>query len=113
MEKEKEITYLFGFSTRKEYHLENTLIIIKEQLKLGASIKFVLIHDGVVGISNRGKKSNLLEQLLDLPILVYAVKPDLIARGIDTNNIDNRVNTLNYEELIDILAETPRIVSWM
>ena len=113
MEQEKSIIYLFGFSTRKEFHLENTLNIIKEQLKLGANIKLVLIHDGVIGISNRGRKSSLLEQLLNLPILVYAVKSDLIARGINIGNIDKRVNALNYEELVDNLAETPHIVSWM
>jgi sulfur relay protein TusB/DsrH len=113
MEQEKKIIYLFGFSTRKEFYLESTLVIIKEQLKLGASIKFVLIHDGVVGISNHGIKSNLLEELLNLPILVYAVKTDLIARGISPDNIDKRVNALNYEELVDILTELPRIVSWM
>ncbi|MFW9936194.1 MAG: DsrH/TusB family sulfur relay protein [Candidatus Thorarchaeota archaeon] len=113
MEQKKNIVYLFGFSTRKEFYLENISKVIKEQLKLGASIKLVLIHDGVIGISNRGKKSNFLEQLLNLPILVFAVKPDLIARGISIDNIDKKVNALNYEELIDILAETPHIVSWM
>ncbi|MFX0057355.1 MAG: DsrH/TusB family sulfur relay protein [Candidatus Hodarchaeota archaeon] len=113
MEEGKKVVYLFGFSTRKEFYLENTLNIIKEQLELGAIIKFVLIHDGVIGISNRAKKSKHFEQLLNLPISVYAVKSDLIARGINSNNIDRRVTNLNYEELVDILAETPHIVSWM
>jgi sulfur relay protein TusB/DsrH len=113
MDTEKKIVYLFGFSPRKEFHLENPINLIKEQLEIGAKIKFVLIHDGVIGISNRAKKSIFFEELLNLPITVYAIEPDLIARGLRLDWIDKRVIPLNYEELVDILTDSPHIVSWM
>lgn len=109
----EELVYLYGFSTRKQVYLDNLLGILKDQTDNGASIAIVLIHDGVIGTSQSGTIPNLLDKLLNLSISVYALLPDLLARGIEPNTVDSRIKCIEYDELVDILAQTPKVASWM
>lgn len=113
IEIEKDIVYLYGFSTRKRSYLDNLLGIITEQTENNTNISIVLIHDGVIGTSLRGTIPNELEKLLNLSTSVFALKPDLLARGIEPNTVDPRITCIEYDELVDILAQTPKVASWM
>ena len=73
----------------------------------------ILIHDGVIGTSVKSKKSQYLEEFLNLPIEFYSITPDLKARGIDPKDLPDGIKNIEYEDLVDILAEVPRIFSWM
>lgn len=109
----KNIVYLFGFSMRQSRQINNLIKILKEQIKTRASIQIVLIHDGVLGISKREKTPELVKELLNLPLKVYAMIPDLKARGIDFNTVQNKIQLIDYENLVDILVDAPKIVSWL
>ena len=109
----EELVYLYGFSTRKQVHLDNLRGILKDQTNDGASIIIVLIHDGVIGTSQSGTIPSSLDKLLSLPVSVFAMTPDLLARGIEPNTIDPRIKCIEYDELVDILAQTPKVASWM
>ncbi|MBY9021043.1 MAG: hypothetical protein KGD67_08290 [Candidatus Lokiarchaeota archaeon] len=113
MENEKDIVYLYGFSTRKSEYLDNLLEIVNEQIKNKINVAIVLIHDGVIGISKSGKIPPLVDKLLNLSILVYALLPDLLARGIDPNTVFPKIKCIEYDDLVDILAQTPKVASWM
>jgi len=113
MKNEKDIVYLYGFSTRKEMHLNNLLGVISKQIENNASIAIVLIHDGVIGTSQTGMMPSLLIKLLNFPVSVYVLLPDLLARGIEPNTVDPRIKCIEYDDLVDILAQTPKIASWM
>ena len=113
MEQNNDLVYLYGFSGRKNGKLNTVISIIEDQLKTGVKIKIILIHDGVIGISKKGDIPRNLEKLINLPLTVYAMIPDLKARGINSETIHAKINLIDYEELVDILAETPKIVSWM
>ena len=113
MEQYRDIVYLYGFSGRKNIKLKKVINILEEQLKTGVNIKIVLIHDGVIGISKKGEIPQNLEKLINLPLTVYAMLPDLKARGINSETIHEKVILIEYEALVDILADTPKIVSWM
>jgi len=113
MEIEKDIIYLYGFSTRKQVYLNNLFGIVSEQIENNISIAIVLIHDGVIGTSQSGIMPGLLEKLLNLSISVFALIPDLLARGIELNSVDPRIKCIEYRDLVDILAQTPKIASWM
>jgi sulfur relay protein TusB/DsrH len=89
------------------------LNIVGEQLENHASIAVVLIHDGVIGTTQEGTIPELLKKLLNLPVTVFALLPDLLARGIEPNAVDSRIKCIEYEELVDILAQTPKVASWM
>jgi len=107
----KQIVYLFGYSPRNGFQLENLTKIIKEQPDV--EIKVILIHDGVIGSSIKGSIPQSLENLLNLKIDVYGMIPDLNARDIDPKTVDKRIITIEYDDLVDILAHIPNIVSWM
>ncbi len=109
----EDIAYLFGFSTRKQMYLGNLLSIVSEQTENNVSIAIVLIHDGVIGTSQNGTIPSLLDKLLNLSISVFALTPDLLARGIEPDTVDHRIKCIDYDELVDILAQTPKVASWM
>ncbi|TFG23902.1 MAG: sulfurtransferase complex subunit TusB [Promethearchaeota archaeon] len=113
MKKNNGIVYLYGFSTKRESQLVNLLKIIKEQIKIEPNFKLVLLHDAVIGFSEKGKKNHAILELLNLSIKIYAIKADLLARGIDIKNLNKKINIINYENLVDLLAEIPKIVSWL
>ncbi|MBA7511498.1 hypothetical protein ES705_03494 [subsurface metagenome] len=112
VEEIKKLVYLFGFSTRKSKSIDNLFNIVKEQTK-DAKITVVLIHDGVIGTSKKGVMPTSLNLLLNLPMTVFAMTPDLLARGIDPDSVDTRIICIEYDILVDILAKTPKIASWM
>jgi len=109
----EELVYLYGFSTRKQVYLDNLLGILKAQTNNGSSIAIVLIHDGVIGTSQSGTIPSSLDKLLCLSVSVFAITPDLLARGIEPNTVDPRIKCIEYDELVDILAQTPKVASWM
>ena len=109
----KKLVYLFGFSPWKSDQLENLQKLIQLQVNLNVEISVVLMHDGVIGASNKGLTPDALLKLLELPISVFALTPDLRARGIDLNALHEKIVMLDYEELVDILAEKPSIMSWL
>ncbi|MFW9927973.1 MAG: DsrH/TusB family sulfur metabolism protein [Candidatus Thorarchaeota archaeon] len=109
----QKLIYLFGFSSRQTNHLVQLLPIIKEQIKLGLKIYVILLHDGIIGVSISGQMPNAMNELLNLNLNVYALSPDIIARGLDPTNIDKRVQIIEYSELVDHLVKIPNIVSWM
>lgn len=113
MTAQKTYLYLYGFSIRQGKQIDNLFKILSEQLKTQIQIKFVLIHDGILGISKKARTPLKLDDLLNLDIKVYAVIKDIKARGLDPKEIDERIQAIDYEDLVDFLVETPRTISWM
>ncbi len=105
--------YLYGFSTMLESKLINLIKIIEQQLKQNHQISIVFIHDGVIGTSEKNKRTPSMKKLLDLSLTTYSLLPDLRARGIDAINLQKKVKGIEYEDLVDILVTIPKIVSWV
>ncbi|MFX0138098.1 MAG: DsrH/TusB family sulfur metabolism protein [Candidatus Hodarchaeota archaeon] len=113
MKPKNSIVYLYGFSPTLSDKTKLIIKIIKEQLDTNAEIHIVLIHDGVIGTSEKGETPESLLELLMLPLNVYAMIPDIKARGMDLNYLINQIKGLEYEDLVDILVNTHKIVSWV
>lgn len=113
MSENGNILYLFGYSEMTGTHLERLLPIIKAQVNKGLQIGLVLIHDGVIGINKNGRIPKNMEELLNSDVTVYAMIPDLQARGIPQEQILDNIKPIGYDNLIDILDITPKIISWM
>lgn len=105
--------YLYGFSTRKQVYLENLVNIVRGQIKNNVRIAIVFLHDGVIGTSQNGAIPSLVEELLAFPVSVFALVPDLLARGISPNTVDPRIQCIEYDDLVDVLVQIPRTASWM
>jgi len=113
MDVKNSIVYLFGFSSRFETKLRSLLEIVEEQIEEDIKISIVLIHDGVIGVSKKEFTPLVLNDLLKLPVDIYAMLPDIKARGIDSQNLLQKIKGINYDDLVDILVSSQKIVSWM
>jgi sulfur relay protein TusB/DsrH len=113
MAENKDFLYLFGYSEMTGTHLTRLMPILRAQINKGSRIGMVLIHDGVIGINKKGRIPEKMKELLDLNITVYAMIPDLQARGVSLESIHDKIKQINYDDLIDILDITPKIISWM
>ncbi|MHA2430482.1 MAG: sulfurtransferase complex subunit TusB [Promethearchaeota archaeon] len=108
-----DMIYLFGFSPRNGNELNQLLPIIEKHLQKGRAIGMVLIHDGVIGASSKGKITASMEQLGNLNFKLYVMKPDLKARGIPLEHTLEKIKPIEYKELVDLLDNSQKIISWM
>lgn len=113
MVEDLDIVYLFGFSGLTGNHLERLLPILKSQIKKNTKLGLVLIHDGIIGITTKGKIPKQMEELLSLGVVVFAMKPDMMARGIAPEYIHDKIKSIEYKDLIDVIDATPKVISWM
>lgn len=108
-----DVIYLFGFSGLTGNQLKTLLPIIKSQIKNNTKLGLVLIQDGVIGIMKKGKIPSQMKELLELGITVFAMRSDMKARGITPEYIHDKIRSIEYDDLIDVIDATPKVISWM
>ena len=113
MSDELNCIYLFGYSPRAGIQVNNLKLLVKNQASKGLKLGIILIHDGVIGASSKIKAPEVINELMNLPIKIYAMIPDLKARGISLDKIKDEVKPIEYGELVDIIDATEKIISWM
>ena len=113
MNEDKEIAYLYGFSLRQRDKSESLLKIFNEHIKRKTKIYLILLHDGVIGVTQKSKIPPVLEELLQTPITIYALISDILARGMDLKDLRNNIEAVDYEDLVDIFVNNLKIVSWI
>jgi len=113
MSENLDIVYLFGYSGLTGNQLERLSPILKSQIKKNTKLGLVLIHDGVIGITTKGKIPKQMEELLNLDIAVFAMKADMKARGIAPESVHGKIKSIEYDDLIDVIDATPKVISWM
>ena len=75
----------------------------------GAAV--LLIEDGVYAAAgNTAVSSQMQEALKSVPI--YALKPDVEARGLQTRVMDG-IRLVDYEGFVDLVAEHSAVQSWL
>ena len=110
MSTKNDMVYLFGYNPKSTHYLRSLTPIIVSNLMHGKIISLILIHDGVLGAISNNLFSNNIKMN---EIQVYAISPDLKARGIRSDRINEDVKLINYEQLVDILDSTDKIISWI
>jgi sulfur relay protein TusB/DsrH len=105
--------YLFGFSSRNSVHLERLHSLLKEQDFQNSTIGLILIHDGVIGTIKTGNMPKAMEDVLNLPLRVFTMEPDLRARGIPLEFIHDKITVIGYNELVDIINNSEKLISWI
>lgn len=113
MSENLDMIYLFGYSGMTGNQLQRVLPIVKSQIKKNTKLGLVLIHDGVIGITTKGKIPKEMEELLSLEVEVFAMKSDMKARGIAPEYVHDKIKSIEYDDLIDIIDATPKVISWM
>jgi len=108
-----DILYLFGFSERTGNHLERLLPLLRVQIKKGTDVGLIFMHDGVIGLNTSGTIPRQVEELLNSNITLKVMISDLKARGIPVERLHDKVKPIEYEELVDLLDNSKKIISWM
>ena len=80
-------------------------------LRLAKSGALLLIEDGVYAATRNNAAEPKLRQAMER-MKVYALMPDLQARGVTDRLIDG-VATVDYEGFVDLVAEHPNCQSWL
>ncbi|HME51313.1 MAG TPA: sulfurtransferase complex subunit TusB [Candidatus Lokiarchaeia archaeon] len=107
-----DIVYLVGHSARHETHLKNIVSLAgMQQDDGGKDVGIVLMQDGVIGTSKRGTVPEPIANLITINIPVHVLAPDMKARGIDPGEAINGVDVIDYDDLVNILADSDRIIS--
>ncbi|MBA5237137.1 MULTISPECIES: sulfurtransferase complex subunit TusB [Pectobacterium] len=68
----------------------------------------VLLQDGVIAALAGG---NIIYRLLDSAVPLYALRPDVVARGM-TEQISNSVVLIDYNEFVQLTVEHPQQLAW-
>jgi tRNA 2-thiouridine synthesizing protein B len=87
----------------------NTLDSCLAHAKKGSAI--LLIEDGVYAAMKGTASAKKLEQTMKT-IPVYALQPDIEARGIKDRVLDG-VKLVDYSGFVDLAAEYPTVQSWL
>ncbi|HEY5604171.1 MAG TPA: sulfurtransferase complex subunit TusB [Gammaproteobacteria bacterium] len=72
----------------------------------------LLIEDGVYGAVKGTAKSDLVAKAKS-KIAIYALGPDLDARGISKNNLIDGVKVVDYGGFVDLVAEHSATQAWL
>ena len=71
----------------------------------------ILMEDGVLGTNKAGNET--YSGLLTANVKIYAVKEDLLARGISKEQVTTGIEVVDYGGVIDLIDQTPRVISWL
>ena len=87
----------------------NALESCLKHLKKGAAV--LLIEDGVYGALKGTATTKTVEQTLK-SFPVYALYPDIEARGMQDRVIDG-IKLVDYSGFVDLVAEHPTVQAWL
>ncbi len=72
----------------------------------------LFIEDAVISVMKHSKFCSLIESSLK-NFKMYALKPDLEARGLSLENVISGVNIVGYEEFVELTIEHDSVQSWL
>ena len=77
-----------------------------------ADSAILLIEDGIYAVQKNSATSNKMEQALgNHP--VYALQPDLQARGVNPENMIDGISLVDYDGFVKLTTEYDRLQSWL
>lgn len=72
----------------------------------------LLIEDGVVGARRGGRYAGRLAEA-GAQCKIYALGPDLAARGLKPEDIDSAIQVVDYGGFVDLAAVHDRAQAWL
>ncbi len=77
----------------------------------------VLMEDGILGAvkphADAVNPRTPYAGLLAAHVAVHAVSEDLTARGYNPSSLHGGIHPLSYSNLIDLIANSARVISWL
>ena len=72
----------------------------------------LLIEDGVYALRSRSSAADTLAETIgDRPL--FALEPDMKARGLSTDALIDRVELVDYEGFVRLTTEYDKVQSWL
>ena len=71
-----------------------------------------MIEDGVLGALAGTRFADLLAGAAASSVELFALAPDVAARGIEPGRLDGCVELVDYGGFVDLACRFDRIVSW-
>ena len=103
--------YLVGKSPLRSIEPEELLNIVTIQNRNKLEVGILFLSDSVVGVTSKPFVEKL-KKIADAGVKLYALKPDLDARGI--KNTPDFVKQVGYDGFVDLVADKyEKIYSWM
>jgi tRNA 2-thiouridine synthesizing protein B len=72
----------------------------------------LFIEDAVISVMKSTKFTDVINNSLK-DFKIYALKPDLEARGLSLDNVIEGVKVVGYEEFVDLTTEHDSVQSWL
>tara|TARA_B110000263_G_C15246535_1_gene481998 strand:+ start:147 stop:449 length:303 start_codon:yes stop_codon:yes gene_type:complete len=72
----------------------------------------LFIEDAVISVMKSTKFTDMINNSLK-DFKIYALKPDLEARGLSLDNVIEGVKVVGYEEFVDLTTEHDSVQSWL
>jgi len=72
----------------------------------------LFIEDAVISAMKSTKFTDMINNSLK-DFKIYALKPDLEARGLSLDNVIEGVKVVGYEEFVDLTTEHDSVQSWL
>ena len=88
----------------------NTLDACLRMAKKGSTV--LLIEDGVYAVTKGSIAESKMKAAMAKDILVYALWPDLEARGMQDTVIDG-IKQVDYPGFVDLVADNKNVQSWL
>ncbi|MBN1329073.1 MAG: sulfurtransferase complex subunit TusB [Candidatus Heimdallarchaeota archaeon] len=91
---------------------QRTLLdITKAQMDKGIEIGILLIQDSTLACWKGGQ--NIIAEAATDGYTIFAIKEDLEARGIFTENVHPGIKQVNYDEAISIIMDQyDKVITW-
>ena len=73
----------------------------------------LLIEDAVVAVTQNSTFSTKLEEALDRGIKLFALKPDIVARGLPEDRIMSKITLVEYDGFVQLSCDNDRVQNWL
>ncbi|MEM7563363.1 MAG: sulfurtransferase complex subunit TusB [Pseudomonadota bacterium] len=100
------VLHLINKSPYERNSLETCLRLSQK----GAAI--LLLEDGVYAARKGGHAATMLEAAMS-DQQIYALQPDLEARGIDPESLISGISLVDYDGFVKLAAESSKAQSWL
>lgn len=102
-------TILYGYSGFETYQLK----LLNSVTDNNSETSLILLEDAVNGVQKGSSVNPYKNYVENNNITVFCLKEDYTARGLKLDAVHEGIQVINYDELIDKIETSKKIISWI
>ena len=91
--------------------LLETAILERYRTRIGDGHSVLLIEDAVLAVQPDCAVASLLDTIM-AQLQLFVLSEDLLVRGISLNQLEGKIEPVNYAGFVDLVAEHKQVQSW-